>query len=193
MQANGLRILNFSQEQLSRRYLELSHTVKCVSSLPNGAIAVDSGNSGIQLLSLDSSYALASQSTSALAISTFDQDRIIALHLPTHNSIQFLETSTVSNFFGIPAPDDSTNSLTAVLCASLENHMVVYYLQEGGNVRLRLCRVGGRGQGWTVGANRRPLACGISPTGIWLVTVTNWHFSRSFHFYFIALTLVVTI
>ena len=24
-------------------------------------------------------------------------------------------------------------------------------------------------------------------------TVTNWHFSRSFHFYFIALTLVITV
>ena len=180
MQAGGLRVLDPSQHRLIWRDLELSHTVECIYSLPNDTIAVDSGNSGIQLLSLDARYARASRSTLAPAVSTFDQGRIIASLSPTGDSIRLLETSTTSNLLTIPSPDNSTTHLTAVLCTSLRNCMVVSSLQQGGNVSLWLYRFGDNVPKWVVETIGRPSACEISPAGTRLLTFCHvgratWH------------------
>ena len=169
-QANGLSVLNLSRRWLSWRHFKHSQTVKGVSSLPNGTIAVDSGNCSVQLLSLDARHTQVSQSTLALATSTFDQDRIIAFYSPTDGSIQLLETLTMSNLVTFSAPNNSTNPLTAVLCASLENHIVVYYSQSGPEVGLKLHNFCTKHPTWTAEANRQPSACGISPHGTRLVT-----------------------
>ena len=170
MGADEISVLNISGKLYIQRHLELPRTVKCISCLPNGTVAVDSGNSGVQLLSLDNRYACASRSTLALAVSTLDQGKIIALRSPTHGSIQLLETSTMSNPIAILASDDSTNRLAAVLCASLKNRMVVYHLQLGGNTKLQLFRFSNKDPEWTAETNGRLSAGVISPAGSVLVT-----------------------
>ena len=158
------------QERLTWRHLELSHTVKCISSLPNGTVAVDSGNSGVKLLSLDNRYAQAPQLTLALTVSTFDQDRIVAFRSATHNFIQLLERSTMSNLMSISALDDPTIPLTTVLSASLQNRMVVRCIQGTDTVHLRLYRFGNIVPKWTIELSGQVSACGISQAGTWLLT-----------------------
>ena len=168
IQDNGLSVFGFSKEVWSKRHIELFHTVKHISPLPNGTIVVDSENPSVQLLSLDAGYSQGSPSIFALTISTLDKGRIIALHSSTN--AQLLETSTMSNLITISTLEDSTLSLTTVLCASLENHMAVYYLPLGVNVRLMLYRFGKTIPEWTIEVEGWLLAGGISPAGIWLVT-----------------------
>ena len=168
IQDNGLSVLKFSKELWSKRYIGDSHTVKHISPLPNGTIVVDSGNPSVQLLSLDAGYSQGSPSIFALTISTLDKGRIIALHSSTH--AQLLETSTMSNLITTSTLEDSTITLTTVLCASLENHMAVYYLPLGLNVCLMLYRFGKTIPRWTVEVEGWLLAGGISPAGTWLVT-----------------------
>ena len=183
VRADALSTLDLSTRRW--RHLKLPPTVKYVSSLPNGTIAVDSGNTGVQLLSLDNQDTRPSQSTLALAMSAFDQGRIITSHSTTDGSIQLLEASTMSNLITIPASDNSTNPLTSVLCASLKNRMVVRCLQRKDNVHLQLyefLRWTGEADGppplrWTQEAEGRPSVCGISPAGTRIVTVT-FHDSR---------------
>ena len=168
--ASGLTILNFSGGWWSRRHLKLSHTVRGVSSLPNGTVAVDSGNPDVKLLNLDQRYALASQSTLALAMSTFDEGEIIAFCSPTRGPIQFLETLHMSNLPAISALGNSTNPLTAVLCASLYYRVVLCYLQVGDNVTLRLQKFSNENPTWTVGTNGRLSAGGFSLGALRVVT-----------------------
>ena len=49
---------------------------------------------------------------------------------------------------------------------------------------------GGAGGGGEAGGTG---GAGVPWSSVLFQSVTNWHFSRSFHFYFIALTLVVTV
>ena len=168
--ADGLSILNLSRWSLGWRHLKHPHTVKRISSLPNGTLAVDSGNSGVQLLSLDDRYARASHSTLALATSLLDQGRIVAFRSPTPDFVQLLETSTMSNLITIYTLSSFADPLAAVICASLENRTVVRYVWVDGNARLQLHRFGDEDPRWTVGADGSLLACGISPAGTRLVT-----------------------
>ena len=176
MRAGELRVFRVLEKGLSWRLLELSHTVKVVSSLPNGTVAVDAGNFGVQLLSLDQAYAPASQSrTSVLpAISTFDQDKIVAFCLSTNSPIQLLKRSTMSHLVTISTQGLSTNKpLTAVLCASLDHRVAVYHSQSGPKAGLKLQNFGAKDHRWTVEADGQPSACGISPDGTRLVTFHN--------------------
>ena len=176
MGADELSILNISEKQFNQRRLELSRTVKRVSCLPNGTVAVDAGNSGVQLLSLDNRYARASDSTLALTMSTLDQGRIIAFRSPTHDSIQLLETSTMSDLTTISAPDDPTIPLATLLCASVKSRTAVYFHQLGDSVNMQLFKFDTKAPKWTVETNGRLKASGISPAGTWLVT---FHEARS--------------
>ena len=177
--ADGLSILNLSRWSLGWKHLKHPHTVERISSLPNGTLAVDSGNSGVRLLSLDDRYARASHSTLALATSLFDQGRIIAFRSHTPDSVQILENSTMSNLITIDNSSIVTNPLAAIICASLENRTVVCYFWLGSNARLQLYRFGCEDPRWTIGVDGWVSVCGISPAGTRLVTFHHMgHTSR---------------
>ena len=168
---DGLRAFNFS----TKRWRDINHpwTAEFISSLPNGTLVVAATGFGIQLLNMDDRYAPPSQSTLALDVSTLDQDRIIAFRPPDRSNIRLLDTSTMSNLLTISTSTrrDFDESLPPTLSASLENRMVVYCFEKGGNAYLQLYKFGHRHPKLTAETSNRSLDCGISPAGTRLVTL----------------------
>ena len=170
MQGGGLRVFNLSTWHW--RLLEYKDAMTFVSSLPNGVVVVGSMNSGIQSLSLDDTHAPPPQLTLALAVSTLDRGRIIAIRSPNCEYILLLETSTMSKLFEIPTGGETTGT-SVNLFASLETRMVCRFEPW----HTRLYQFEDKLPKWTVKGTSGSLASvgAISPTGTRLVTLhSNW-------------------
>ena len=176
MEAHGLQLFNSSTQRW--RQIEYTDTMTCVSPLPNGTVAANFVDSGIQLLSLDGGYTLSQQpAISALTAHAFDQGKVIITLSIGRNLIELRETATMSRLLTIPIPKSYTipAGRTHVLCASLENHMTVYCFEEGGREFMQLWKLNGGTPEWVVRVGGLPLIGGISPSGTRILTFHGVH------------------
>ncbi|KAF9785144.1 hypothetical protein BJ322DRAFT_1108609 [Thelephora terrestris] len=154
------------------RHIKHPHTVDFISTLPNKTIVVGSESSGIQLLSLDVRDAPSPQSTLAVAMTTFDQGRIIAVNPLNSDNIELLETSTMSNVF-TKRLRYRKNPLNCFLSASLENRLVLCCFPDSqGKFCLELTRFKSHDEEWNVELESAPSAGRLSPAGTCLLTLT---------------------
>ena len=172
MEAHGLQLFNALTWRW--RYFEYPGSMSFISSLPNGTMVASVAGSGIQLLSLEDGNPPPQQTTiSALAVRALDGGKIIAVLPTSHDSVVFLEATTMSPLFTIPPPDSRLlipADLTIVLCASLEYRMAIYCFKEGQKRCLRLWRFDDEFPKWSADVEGMPQISEISPGGTRLVT-----------------------
>jgi WD40 repeat protein len=168
----GLHLFNISTRRL--KYIEHPNKMKSISCLPNGIVVANSAGSGIQLLSVGGGQAPPKRPPIfALAMHTFDQDRIVSI-LPTScDHIVLLETATMSQLLKISIHDTRRQTPTGhatILCASRENLMAVDYFKKGNRGFLQSWEFHEDVPRWTVEVSGVPKIGRISPTAARLVT-----------------------
>ena len=139
-----------------------------VSSLPNGTIAGKFVGSGLQLLNVDGGYVPSPKPIiSALAVHALDQGRLFAVLSTSRDRIVLLEPATMSQLLTIIVQKTHTipNDRTAIICASLCNHIAVYYFQKKEKEYMQLWKPHSKRPNWTVEIDELPSIGGISPSG----------------------------
>ena len=176
METNGLQLFDIS----TGSWTEITHpdTMTHTSSLPDGTVVANFVASGIQLLSLDGERFLSrGQDIHALTVRALDQGKIIAILLISRDQIALLETTTMSQILAIPPQQTPPVSAdrTHILCASLENHIVVYWFEVGDRKYMQSCKLRAGGPRWTVEIDGLPSIGAISSSGAQLVTFHDAH------------------
>lgn len=174
MKTPGIQLFNIHQRDL--KSFILPTIIKSVSTLPNGTVAANTTDSGIQFLRLDRSQVSSEESSiRAFTVQLFDDDKILTAVSLKRDSIIVLELSSMSALLTIPARKNARipKNRTAILCASHENHRVVRCYKEEGIEYIEFWRFGGRGPERVVEVAERPSAGSIS--GHRLVTYHNGH------------------
>ena len=165
MLGGGLEVFSFS----TRRWRNVDYTpTTFISSVPNGTVVVCSMDYNVQVLSLDDRHAPSSPVALGLTVSTLDQGRIIVTVQFSPLQVRLLEISTLAIFHTITHPD-FTFSCPPTLSASLENRMVVYFLNNGSDTLLELCKFDDALPKWTKRMHPVPSNIAISPSGNWLM------------------------
>ena len=171
METHGLQLFNVSTQ--CWKYIGYPDTITSVSFLPNRTVVAGFAGSGIQLLNLDGGDATFQHpNIPALNVHTFDQGRIVAALLTSSDRIVLLEPGTMSQLFTIPVENTHTISTdhAAILCASLDHGMAVYYFSEGEKEYMQMWEFHDERPKWTVEIGGLPSIGGISPSGARLVT-----------------------
>ena len=142
------------------RKLDHPATVTTVSTLSDGTVVVNTAGSGIQLLDLDADRrSLLLPATPVLTVEAIDEGRIIAIVLtacPGGRTL-LLESTTLSTLFDRYWEEwELPTDLPSVLCASLENEMVLFSLEGEVRGRLALWQFSG-GYRWIAPIDERPL------------------------------------
>jgi WD40 repeat protein len=159
----------FNVTTVDRREFDHPAKITFVSALSNGTAIANAAGSSIQLLSLDGEYASSRLSSiSAFSVHTFDQGRIIAVFKTQRDSIALLNAATTSRLHTIPSR--GAGAIPKVLCASLQNGIIVDCVEEGEKTHLELWRSEETQPRWSVEMSGLPSIGGISPGGTRLVT-----------------------
>jgi WD40 repeat protein len=172
-EARGLHVFKVSTQYW--RDISYPDTATSISPLPNGTVAVNTVDSGIQLLSLDVEPAGSLDpaiSISVLTIHPLDQGKIIVVLPTSRDSIILLEVATMKQLLKIPVPRNSptpTNH-TRVFCASLANKVAVYSFNEREQGYIQLWKFHHKPPKWTVKIDGLPSIGRITPSGTRLVT-----------------------
>ena len=148
-------------------------TITSISVLSSGTAIANVAGSGIQLLSLDEGHVPPQYpTTSALAMRTFDEGKLIAILPTTREHIKLIEPATMSTLSIIPVRTWSIpTDRPPILCASLERRIVVCGFEDRNKTHLELWRFGRETPEWIGEASGLQLVGGISPGGSWLVVV----------------------
>ena len=171
MEARGPQLFDLSTR--SWRNLGYPDTITSISPLQNGTVAANFVDSGLQLLNLDRDYIVSQESTvHALTIHALDGGRLIAILPISRDRIVLLRAATASKFVTIPIQNTDTIPIdgTPILCASLRNHMAVYYFEERERGQIQLWESHQLHPRWTAEIVGLPLIATISPFGNQLVT-----------------------
>lgn len=170
METNGLQLFNISTKQW--RQFDYPATITSVSTLSNRTVVVNARDSGIQLLNLDERYTPSRQLIAPMfRVYTFDDHRIIAIISVIEGCAMLLESTTMLPLLKIPLWGNRISIVHAfILCASLENLIVIHCFEEKGRENMQLWRFGGGPPEWTVGVDGLPSIGRISPTSTQLVT-----------------------
>ena len=165
-------------------------TITSISTSSNGTTAANAVGSGIQLLSLLGvgwrSFGVdepTADPVGVLTIRAADEGRIITVHMPTRDRIEFWESGSniIPGLFTLTwnAHEIPTDFLT-IICASLQFKTAICGFRKMGREYMGSWQFGG-GHSWSVAINEQPSAGSFSPTGTRFVTFHNTH--DSVHIY----------
>ena len=161
-----------------RTRFDFPATATSVSTLSNGTVVANVPGSGIQLLQLNQEDASPQQPTPPpLTMHPLDKGRIVAIVPTTDDHVILVETATLSQIFSTPTKK-ATNHVV-VFYASLENKVMVLYLEEGDGGYLQMWEFSRQRLRWAVPTSDLPSAGAISPNSTRLVTFHN-RYLRSF-------------
>jgi WD40 repeat protein len=172
-EARGLHVLNVSTQRW--RHISYPDTVTSIFPLPNWTVAVNTVESGIQLLSLDVEPAGSLDpaiSISVLTIHPLDRGKVITILPTSRNFITLVEVATMKQLLTIPVPRNSptpTNH-TRIFCASLVNSVAVYSFNKRGQEYIQMWEFHDNNPKWTVEIDGPSSIGRIAPSGTRLVT-----------------------
>ena len=163
----GLYVFNLLPQH--SKPIEYPDLVTSVSCLQNGTVAANLLGSGIQLLNLDGGHIPSQKPTiSPIAVHAFDDDRIVAIFSITCDRVVLLDVFTALQVLEIPIRN--TFKKAALLCASRENLMAVYYFEEENGRFLQSWRFHEEVPRWTVEVDGELEIGRVSPTAVHLAT-----------------------
>jgi hypothetical protein len=170
-EAHGLHVFNVSTQRW--RHISYPDTVTFISPLPNWTVAVNTVESGIQLLSLgEGSPRSQNPIIPVLTVHPLDQGKIIAVLPTSRDSIILLEVTTMKQLLEIPVPRTSPtpSNHTRIFCASLANRVAASSFNTGEQEYIQLWQFHHYHPKWTVEIDGLPSIGRITPSGTRLAT-----------------------